>query len=164
MNVSELMTKPVRTCHIKDSANVAAQLMWDNDCGAIPVVDDGGRAIAVITDRDICMAAYTQGRPLCEIAVASAASRGVATLREDDSLHRAEQVMSEARVRRVPVVDSDGRPIGILSITDLARQTPLFAGGVASRLLGTMVGICRKETPRADVEPAGGDAPSTAAA
>jgi CBS domain-containing protein len=163
MNISEIMTRAVRTCRLDDSVNVAAQLMWDNDCGAIPVVDDAGKVVAVITDRDICMAAYTQGRPLDEIPVQSAASRSVATVRADDSLHRAEQVMSAAHVRRVPVVDADGRPVGILSITDLARQAPVFAGGVASHLVGTMVGICRKETPHAPALPLG-EAHSTATA
>ena len=77
MKVSDLMTREVRTCHQHDSLNRAAQLMWENDCGAVPVVDSDLKVIGMLTDRDICMAAYTQGKRLDEIPVVTAMSRQV---------------------------------------------------------------------------------------
>ena len=57
MNVKQIMTHPVVTCSIESHLNVVARLMWDNDCGTIPVVDAEGRLAGIVTDRDICMAA-----------------------------------------------------------------------------------------------------------
>jgi CBS domain-containing protein len=65
MKVSDLMTTAVRSCGTGDNLQLAAQIMWESDCGIVPVVDGDGRVVGVITDRDICMAAYTQGLPLC---------------------------------------------------------------------------------------------------
>jgi CBS domain-containing protein len=146
MKVGDLMTRGVRTCRISDTLSEAAQIMWENDCGAVPVIDEGGRVVSIVTDRDICMASYTQGRPLHEIAVTSAASKRLVAARADDSLHRAEELMRTAQVRRLPVIDEQGRPVGILSITDLARYTPRLGGEVTARLVGTMAGICRQSS------------------
>jgi CBS domain-containing protein len=96
--------------------------MWERDCGSVPVVDAEGKPIAMITDRDICMAAYTQGQPLADIPVSSAASRRLVAVREDDSLDVAEALMQKNKIRRIPVIDKGGRLVGILSMNDLARQ------------------------------------------
>jgi len=122
MNVGELMTRGVKTCALGDSLNRAAQLLWDNDCGCIPVVDPEGKAIAMITDRDICMAAYTQGQALGNMLVSSAASREIVTVGEAESLDVAEALMQEHQIRRLPVVDAVGKPIGLVSMNDLARR------------------------------------------
>jgi CBS domain-containing protein len=122
MNVGELMTREIRTCGTTDSLNKAAQLMWENDCGCVPVVDADGKAIAMVTDRDICMAAYTQGKPLAEMSISSAASRGIVAVTAQDSLETAEAAMQKHQIRRVPVVDGAGKPIGILSMNDIARH------------------------------------------
>lgn len=127
LNVSEMMTRGVRTCCPDDSLNSAAQLMWQNDCGCVPVVDSDGRAIGMITDRDICMAAYTQGQPLGDMLVASAASREIMTMRENESLDAAEALMQKHKIRRIPVVDADRRPVGIVSMNDLARHATVGA-------------------------------------
>jgi CBS domain-containing protein len=121
MKASELMTADVKCCHPEDSLNTAAQLMWEYDCGCIPVVDDGGRPVAMITDRDICMAAYTQGARLSERPVASAMSCEIYTCRADDELAMVEEMMRQCRVRRVPVVDAQGRLTGIISLNDIAE-------------------------------------------
>jgi CBS domain-containing protein len=122
MNLDQLMTRSPRVCSIHDSLERAAQVMWEADCGAVPVVDDGGKAVGMITDRDICMAAYTQGRPLWQLPVGLAASRTVFCARERDSIEAVEATMRAHRIRRVPVVDDGGRPVGIVSLNDLARR------------------------------------------
>lgn len=143
MKVRELMTRGVRTCKQADSMSVAAQIMSDVDCGSVPVVDAAGRVIGMITDRDICMAAYRLARPLAEIPVSSASSGEVITVREDDTLHTAERRMHTGQVRRLPVVDPEGRPIGILSISDLARHVRELGNGIPAHIVGALAGICQ---------------------
>jgi CBS domain-containing protein len=127
MRIEQVMHDCVVTCGMDDRLGTAARLMWDQDCGALPVLDRDGRVVAMITDRDICMAAYTQGRRLDEIPVNTAMSRELVTCSPDDSIGNAEKLMSEHQVRRLPVVDPEGRPLGIVTLNDLAN---------ASRLLG----------------------------
>lgn len=122
MRVKEVMTEDVKSCRVEDSLNVPAQLMWDHDCGCVPVLEGNGKVRAIITDRDICMAAYTQGKPLREIPVASAMSREVWSASPSDSLAAAERLMAEKKVRRLPIVDSEGKLVGIVSLHDVARE------------------------------------------
>jgi CBS domain-containing protein len=122
MRVGELMTVDVKACGPWNSLNRAAQIMWENDCGCTPVADDAGRAVGMLTDRDICMASYTQGRLLAEISVSSAMSKTIVSCRADDAVAAAERLMREERVRRLAVVEADGRLAGILSLSDIARR------------------------------------------
>jgi CBS domain-containing protein len=116
------MTQGAHTCTSHESLNQAAQLMWENDCGCIPVVDNDGRAVAMITDRDICMAAYRQGDTLARIPVSTAASYDLVAVLPTDDIETAEALMQKHQIRRIPVVDDGGRPIGMLSMNDLARR------------------------------------------
>ncbi|HSP95738.1 MAG TPA: CBS domain-containing protein [Candidatus Dormibacteraeota bacterium] len=122
MNVSQLMRHGVRSCSPQDSLHTAAQLMWDNDCGCLPVRDDGGRVVGMITDRDICMAAYLQGGPLCALKVSSAMSHDTFACRADDTIAQAEATMRAHQVRRLPVLDREDRLVGILSLNDIALE------------------------------------------
>jgi CBS domain-containing protein len=128
MNVADLMTRNPQTCGPDDMLNRAAQIMWENDCGCVAVVDADGKAIGMLTDRDICMSAYTSGQPLWQIPVSEAMSKHVHGVREDDLLDVVESLMRRVRVRRVPVLDGDGRIKGILSMNDLARHAHRTAG------------------------------------
>lgn len=121
MLAKHLMSQPVATCSIADNLDHAASLMWNSDCGAVPVVDGSGRAVAMLTDRDICMAAYTQGKPLREIGVRSAMSQTLYACSPDDLLENVEQLMAQHQIRRIPILDQEGIPMGILSLNDLAR-------------------------------------------
>jgi CBS-domain-containing membrane protein len=124
MQVAELMTKDVKACGLEDTLDKAAQIFWDCDCGFAPVVDERGRAVGVITDRDACMAAYTQGKQLSEIPVTAVMSTTVYSCNADAPISAAATLMGENRVRRLPVVDSDsGRLVGVLSINDIAVQS-----------------------------------------
>ncbi len=121
MKVEQLMTSDVKTCLPLDTLNRAAQLMWENDCGCIPVIDGEARVIGVLTDRDICMAAYTQGKTLGELPVVSAMSKELFSCGSRDMVAAAEKVMRANQIRRLPVVDSDGHLVGLLSLSDIAR-------------------------------------------
>jgi CBS domain-containing protein len=129
MIVEDLMTPGVGSCRPFDSADRSAKIMWERDCGAVPVVDQDGRAVAMITDRDICMAALTQGRPLAEIQVSSAMSRRLWSCHPHEDVKDAEKLMRVHQVRRLPVVDAEGKLLGILSISDLARVAVSSKGG-----------------------------------
>jgi CBS domain-containing protein len=103
------------------------------------------------------MAAYTQGRRLMYMDVRSAASRTVVTIGKDESLRRAEELMREAQVHRLPVVDSAGRLVGLLSLSDLARKVPDFGDRVREPLLGALAAISRARTPEASDGQAGAE-------
>lgn len=127
------MKTEVGACRPFDSVDRSAKLMWERDCGAVPVVDQEGRAIAMLTDRDICMAALTQGRSLAEIHVSSAMSRRLWSCHPQDDVKEAEKMMRAHQVRRLPVVDADGKLVGVLSISDLARVAVSSKGGRAKK-------------------------------
>jgi CBS domain-containing protein len=145
MNVGQVMTRNPRVCSIDDSLNQAAQVMWESDCGCVPLVNGEGKAVGMITDRDICMAAYTQGRALWQLPMAIAASQAVVSVRENDTLETAEALMQSHRIRRLPVLDADGKPIGILSMNDIARHahTGHRHGNLnADSIVRTLAAIC----------------------
>lgn len=121
MNVESVMTPDPKTCTTQDNLNRAANLMWEGDCGSIPVVDETGRLCGVLTDRDLCMASYTQGKPLHEIQVAAAMSKTLFTLAPNASIEDALALFTERKVRRAPVVNQIGVVIGILSIADIVH-------------------------------------------
>jgi len=124
MYVSEIMTRKVASCVETDTLADAVRLLAEVDCGAIPVVAQAAsrRLIGIVTDRDICMAAYRIGKPLAEIRVHDAMTAPVRTCTADASASEAEYVMRDAGVRRLPVVDERGTLIGLLSLADLARE------------------------------------------
>jgi CBS domain-containing protein len=122
MKVEQVMSRNVKTCVSHDTLNRAAQLMWENDYGCVPVVDDEGRAVGMITDRDVCMAAYTQDGLLSRSQVGSAMARDVRSCRPTDTVAEAESIMRAAQVRRLPVIDAESHVIGLLSLNDIARE------------------------------------------
>ena len=124
MRVEQLMSKQVYWCRPEDTSDRAAQLMWDHDCGALPVCTGDGeaRVAGMITDRDICMSALFQGRPLHEIRVSDAMTHESRVCRPEDAAADAESMMRSAQVRRLPVVSSSGDLVGIISLADIARE------------------------------------------
>jgi CBS domain-containing protein len=142
MKISELMTRTVQVCRATDTLERAAGLMWDHDIGALPVVDEHGWVIGMITDRDACMAAYTCGGALRDIPVEVAMARHVVTCGADDSDTAVADVMAKHKIRRVPVVDTAHRPVGILSLNDLARTMAHGRDVPATAVAGTLAAIC----------------------
>ena len=152
MRVEQLMTKQVKSCSADDTLDRAAQLMWDNDCGCLPVCAGDGvnRAVGVITDRDVCMSALFQGRPLRELRVADAMARQLQACRPRDSLSDVETTMRQARIRRLPVVDEQGAVIGMIALADLAREAARQSTAARQEITETEVG----DTLAAICEPA----------
>ena len=121
MDVSQIMNTKVQACSSSETAARAAQIMWDNDCGAVPVIDERSQVKGIVTDRDLCMAAYTTGRPLHEIPVMSAMSRELFTVTPRDPLSAVQRLMREKQIRRLPVIEA-GRLVGVISLSDIARR------------------------------------------
>jgi CBS-domain-containing membrane protein len=122
MRVEQLMSRNIHTCDAEADLNRVAQLMWEHDCGCIPIVDPDDKLIGLITDRDVAMAAYTQGRPLAQICVEDVMSKPVHTCRPDEDLSIAQKRMRDHQLRRLPITDSTGSLIGLLSLNDLALE------------------------------------------
>lgn len=121
MIVENLMTKNPASIRAERDLALAAQLMWDRDCGALPVIDESCKVIGMITDRDICMATCSQQRAPSALFVAEVMSPDVVCCRPDDTISRAELIMRANQIRRLPVTDPRGHLLGILSLADIAR-------------------------------------------
>ena len=128
MNVSDVMTGEVATCRDHDSLNRAAQLMWERRCGCLPVLGDDEQVVGIVTDRDVSMAAYTQGRRLDDVAVTVAMSRPVRTCVPSTAIEDAEDLMMANAIRRLVVVDTAGRLCGLVSIDDIAKSGARWDG------------------------------------
>jgi len=122
MKVREVMCANATVCTLTDNLSAAAGLMWQNDCGILPVVAEGGKVVGLITDRDICMAANLNNRNLWNIAVEEVISGRVFACKPEDEIHSALKTMQEKKVRRLPVVAADGTLAGILSMNDVVLK------------------------------------------
>lgn len=151
MKIKEVMNQPPVTCPSTATLDNAARLMWEFDCGVIPVVDNRGHVAGVVTDRDICMAAYTQGKPLHLIGVTSAMAKDVVTVAAGESIETAEQLMRDKQIRRLPVLEGDGAIVGLVSMNDLARLAARAKRAAVDReLVSTLAAVCEPR-PRSAV-------------
>jgi CBS domain-containing protein len=152
--VRDLMSHDPVTCRPSEKLSAAAQRMSEGDFGALPVVDEQGKPIGMLTDRDICMCACASGSALSELSVGEAMSRGAQSCKPTHTLRAAMDLMVTYQVRRLPVVEESGALIGIVSLADVARlaQTPALHGNearvwVPSVLAGICVSVAAGRTP-----------------
>jgi CBS domain-containing protein len=149
VRVEDIMTREVHCCTRREALGVPARIMWEHDCGCVPVLEDdgSGRVVGMITDRDLCMAAYTKGRLLDQIGVEEVMSRRIVTCAPGDDVKEAEAAMRRAQVRRLPVVDADGRLLGLVALADLAGAAarPRSRKGTVTKkeVVDTLEAICR---------------------
>jgi CBS domain-containing protein len=120
MKVAAIMNRRPQSVAPHQSLHDAATIMRDHDCGWVPVVDDG-QVVGVLTDRDICLAALSRAQRLDKLAVAGSMHTDVHSLASGDDVGKALAMMSNYRVRRLPVID-DGRLVGLVSLSDLAQR------------------------------------------
>ena len=132
MKVSEVMTRDVQTIGPDQTAKEAADFMLSADAGSIPVTE-GDRLIGMITDRDIAVRGVAKGNGP-DTPVRELMSNDIICANEDDNVEAVASKMSEAQVRRLPVIDRDERLCGIVSLGDLSRETN--AGTAAQALEG----------------------------
>jgi CBS domain-containing protein len=119
MKAADIMTKNPCFCSSNDSIADVAKTMRDHDCGAVPIVDNG-KAVGIVTDRDLVVRALATGTNPAAM-VGEIASRDLCFCALDDDVKDVERIMSDNQVRRVLVMDRNGRCAGIVSQADLAR-------------------------------------------
>ena len=125
VTVSDVMTTHLYTCKTGETLDRAVKLMWEHGFSEVPVIDDDGFLVSMVSDRSVCICAYTQGKALSQIPVTCAAPGGLQVVRTEDSLESAHELMRRHHLRCLPVVESTGRLIGLVSITDIIRRTSL---------------------------------------
>lgn len=142
MKIKDVMVQDVRTCGPNDTLEQAARHMWEADCGCTPVVEDGSRVVGMLTDRDMCMAAYTRGVGLGSIRARDVMSTELRSCRPDDDVSVAERMMREFKVRRIPVVNG-GHLVGMVTLNDLAIAANDKSRGIRLDEVGkTLATIC----------------------
>src|SRR6478672_5096490 len=146
MKVREIMTSDVKTCRPDTNLAEVVKLMWERDCGVLPVVKADGKVSGMITDRDICVAIATRGWTADRIAVRDVATGKLSTCSADDDAIVALQTMKSQRVRRLPVVDAEGRLKGILSLNDVVTHN---GAASSTEIVSTMASICEHRRPGA---------------
>jgi CBS domain-containing protein len=146
MKVKDLMTKEPKTCTPETTLAAAAQLMWEGDCGILPVVDDG-ELVGVITDRDMYIALATQNARASHLRIGAVARTLVATCEPEDDVRVALDRMKQARVRRLPVVGFGRTVLGILSMNDIVLAASDDSGVSAEEVVDTLRAICGHHHP-----------------
>ena len=146
MKVQDIMTSEVQCCSPDTNLAAAAKMMWDSDCGALPVLNVEGKVLGMITDRDICMAAATKNNSPSQITVWETIAPRAFTCQPTDDVHVALDLMKREQVRRLPVVDEDGILHGVVSLNDLILQAGAAKGKKASEfsiedVVSTLKGI-----------------------
>jgi CBS domain-containing protein len=119
----DIMTRNVTTCNKNTNIEKIAQLMRFEDIGAIPVLDEEGKLEGIVTDRDIVVEGLTKDKTDAELTAEDCMSTDLFTARQNDRLVDVIREMGDHQIRRVPVVDSRNRLVGIISMADVATQT-----------------------------------------
>jgi CBS domain-containing protein len=135
--VADVMRSPAVCCRLHDSLHRVAQLMWEHDVGVVVVLDEAGQALHVITDRDVCMAAYTQAVALWATSVQSVKPGPLVFCSSDAGVIEVRRLMQEHGVRRIPVLDGDGAVVGVVGLGDLVREVTVTAPKARTRGLTT---------------------------
>jgi len=120
-SIRDAMTSNPRTIEQDGTAVEAARIMRDADTGIVPIVEDG-RLVGTVTDRDIAVRLVADGRDPSSTTVGEIASRELVTIDPQQDLDEALRLMARHQVRRLPVVEEDGRLVGIVAQADIARR------------------------------------------
>jgi len=119
MKVRDIMMSAPKFCRPDTNLAAAVEIMWKSDCGFLPVVDFENRVAGVLTDRDVCIALGTRNQKASDVLVRDVMTDRVYGCAVEDDIHTALQTMEKHQVRRLPVVNPDGKLVGVLSIGDL---------------------------------------------
>ena len=122
--IRDIMTKNPATCLPDATLEFAAKLMVDHDCGEIPVIDNERdmKPIGVITDRDICKRSIALGKDPLQLKVSDCMTSPAVVTQVDASVEECCKLMEQNKIRRIPIVDHNGRCCGMVSIADLANK------------------------------------------
>jgi CBS domain-containing protein len=132
MKTKDRMVRTVSVCRPGDNLAQVAATMWEDRLGALPVVDENGRPMSLITDRDICIALGTRNLRASEVQVQDVAPPRIFTCLDTDDVSQALLTMVSQNIRRLPVVNDGGILVGVLSIDDFLLHTEPGKAGVLS--------------------------------
>ena len=159
MKVKDVMTPNVEAIWLTESLADAAKLMWENDCGVLPIIKDDRKVIGMITDRDICMAIAMRDTKPSGISVEEVMTGQVYAVKPEDDIDQALQTMQVHKIRRLPVISSEGELAGILSMNDVVLKAEGLEGETTESInyaavVKTYQAICQHPTPAAASAPA----------
>jgi CBS domain-containing protein len=153
MKVKDVMTPQAKSIWLTESLADAASMMWENDCGVLPIVKDQ-KVVGMITDRDICMAAAMRDRNPSGISVEEVMTGELYGVSPEDSIDQALQAMQQHQIRRLPVINAEGELEGILSLNDVVLNAQPADGKAADSIdygdvVKTYQAICQHPVPAA---------------
>jgi CBS domain-containing protein len=151
MRVKHVMTKNPTCCLTTDTTRKIAGIMRDERTGVVPVIDNeqSQRIVGVVTDRDLCISVVAEGREPDAVTAEACMTTAVVTCSTSDSVDKATELMKENQIRRVPVVDGQGRVQGIVSMADLVTRADLKMGETHDTLKKVSVPTSEPSKPRA---------------
>lgn len=131
-DVRQAMHEGADWCPPTASVRELSKLMREKDIGAIPI-GENDRLIGMVTDRDIACRAFEDGKDISSLTARDVMSEGILYCKDDQSLEAAIKMMDEKKIRRLPVIDSNKRMVGMLTLGDLSQAAPReLAGELAS--------------------------------
>ena len=151
MKIKDVMTREPATCSPTTNLAVAGALMLDKDCGILPVVDDDGKLVGVVTDRDMYIALATRNVLASQMTVGDVAQKQVFTCKPDDDVHAALATMKQHLVRRLPVEGFAGTVAGIVSMNDILLAAGPTKAVRNDEVVDTFQSICAHHHPVAHV-------------
>jgi CBS domain-containing protein len=122
MKVQKIMSQPARTCGPDTNLASVVETMWAHECGIVPVVNERGTAVGIITDRDICIALGTRNATAAMLTARDVMTQPVAGCAPEDDCFMALLTMQERGVRRLPVLGIGDVVLGILSLDDIVKH------------------------------------------
>jgi CBS domain-containing protein len=139
MKVADVMMRTPASCTAETNLAAAVEILWTRNCGMLPIVDPEGKVTGVVTDRDICVALGTRGRPAAEITVGDVQPAKLVSCRADDDIHTALAILANAKIRRLPVLDTEEKLQGVLSLDDIVQHANTSAAGRVPELSNSEV-------------------------
>lgn len=123
MKVQEIMTKDVGFCTTEDFLTKAAEIMWQKDCGIVPIINAEKIVVGMLTDRDICFALTTRNARADEIRASEVIGQSIIKCAPEDNIKDVLKKMRKYQIKRLPVTSQNGELIGIISLTDVLFAT-----------------------------------------
>jgi CBS domain-containing protein len=147
MKVKDVMTETPAFCDGDTNLGAAVEILWNRNCGILPIVDTDEKVVGVVTDRDICIALGTRNRLPWEITVGEVTTGKVFSCIPNDDVRTALATMAQAKVRRLPVVNAEGKLEGILSMDDVVLHSGIRAELSYDQVMDTLKELYRRTIP-----------------
>ena len=144
MKVRDVMVKDVKICTPITNLAAVAEILWKEGCGTLPVVENG-RVLGIVTDRDICIALGTRNVKPADTLVKDVALPKLFYCAPENDIHAALKTMSAQKVRRLPVIDSEGTLQGILCLDDIVLHAEEKADLTYFDVVETLKAVCEHE-------------------